>query len=126
MARPCPHPLALFSLRPFEGNERAERLVSHPNNDYNVSILSNGILALDVGFHLCGKSSKTLVILGRGVDADIYVERSGISRVQCLFEIDLDTGFVILYDRSFANSTQVFGENATPFERKCDQCKVLV
>lgn len=126
MARPCPHPLALFSLRPCEGNERAERLVSHPNNDHNVSTLSNGALALDVGFHLRGKSSKTLATLGRGVDADIYVEGSGISRIQCSFEIDLDTGVVMLYDRSFANSTQVFGENATPFERERDQRKVLV
>jgi hypothetical protein len=32
----------------------------------------------------------------------------------------------MLYDRSFANSTQVFGENATPFERERDQRKVLV
>jgi hypothetical protein len=104
MARPCPHPLALFSLRPFE-NERAERLVSHPNNDHNASTLSNGALALDVGFHLRGKSSKTLATLGRGVNADIYVEGSGISRVQFSFEIDLDTGVVMLYNRSFANST---------------------
>lgn len=126
MARPCPHPLALFSLFPYKGNERAERLVSHSNNNHNVSTLSDGTLALDVGFHLRGKSSKTLATLGRGVDADIYVEGSGISRVQCSFEIDLDTGVVMLYDRSFANSTQVFGENATPFERERDQRKVLV
>jgi hypothetical protein len=116
MARPCPHPLALFSLVPFEGNERAERIVAHSNNDHNVSTLPNGTLALDVGFHLHGKSSKTLATLGRGVDADIYVEGSGIARVQCSFEIDLDTGVVMLYDRSIAQSTQVSGENATPFE----------
>lgn len=126
MARPCPHPLALFSLFPYEGNERAERLVPHPNNHHNVSTLSDGTLALDVGFHLRGTSSKTLATLGRGVDADIYVEGSGISRFQCSFEIDLDTGVVMLYDRSFANSTQVFGENSTPFERERDQRKVLV
>jgi len=126
MARPCPHPLALFSLFPYDGNERAKRLVPHPNNNHNVSTLSDGTLALDVGFHLRGKSSKTLATLGRGVDADIYVEGSGISRVQCSFEIDLDTGVVMLYDRSFANSTQVFGENATPFERERDQRKILV
>ncbi|KAN0073555.1 hypothetical protein V8E54_008775, partial [Elaphomyces granulatus] len=117
---------ALFSLRPYHKNERAERLVAHSNNGHNVSTLSDGTLALDVGFHLRGKSSKTLATLGRGVDADIYVEGSGISRVQCSFEIDLDTGVVMLYDRSFANSTQVFGENATPFERERDQRKVLV
>ena len=126
MARPCPHPLALFSLHPLEGNERAERIVSHSNNGHNVSTLSNGTLALDVGFHLHGKLSKTLATLGRGVDADIYVEGSDISRVQCSFEIDLHTGVVMLYDRSFANSTQVYGENATPFEHERGERKVLV
>jgi hypothetical protein len=119
-------PLVLFSLRPYHKNERAERLVRHPNNAYNVSTLSDSTLAIDVGFHLRGNSSKTLAILGRGVDADIYVEGSGISRVQCSFEIDLDTGVVMLYDRSFANSTQVFGESAMPFERERNQRKVLV
>ncbi|KAF2258233.1 kinase-like protein [Lojkania enalia] len=126
MARPCPHPLALFSLRPYHKNERAERLVAHSNNSHNVSTLSDSTLALDVGFHLHGKSSKTLVTLGRGVDTDIYLEGSGVSRVQCSFEIDLDTGVVMLYDRSFPSSTQVFGENATPFQRERDQRKVLV
>jgi hypothetical protein len=30
---------------------------------------------IDVGFHIRGKSSTTLATLGRGVEADIYVER---------------------------------------------------
>jgi hypothetical protein len=120
-----PHPLALFSLAPVSGNERAERIVSHQDNSHLVSTLTNGTLALDVGFHIHGKSSKTLVTLGRGVDADIYVEGSSIAKIQCSFEIDSDTGVVMLYDRSFARSTQVFGENAMPFEHERDR-KVLV
>jgi hypothetical protein len=125
MPRPYHHPLALFSLRPIRGNERAERVVSHPDNSHHVSTLSDGTLALDVGFHIRGKSSKTLTTLGRGVDADIYVEGSSIAKVQCSFEIDLDTGVIIFYDRSFVKSSQVFGENATPFEYKHSR-KVLV
>jgi hypothetical protein len=81
VARPCPHPLALFSLRSYYKNERAKRLVAHSNNGHNVSTLSDGTLALDVGFHLRGKSAKPLVTLGRGVDVDIYVEGFGILRV---------------------------------------------
>jgi hypothetical protein len=126
MPRPCPHPLALFSLRPARRNERAERIIAHPDNIHNISILPNGTLALDVGFHIRGKSSKTLATLGRGVDADIYITGSGTAKIQCSFEIDLDTGVVMLYDRSFANSTQVFGENATPFERERNERKILV
>ena len=126
MAGPGPGPLVLFSLCPYNGNKRAEGLVSHPNNDHNVSKLSDGTPVLDVGFHLRGKSSETLAMLGRGADVDIYVEASCISRHQCSFKIDIDTGNVMLYDRSFANSTQVFGENSTPFERERDERKVLV
>jgi hypothetical protein len=126
MPRPCPHPLALFSLVPDPENERAKRAVAHSDNSHNVSTLSDGTLALDVGFHIRGKSSTTLATLGRGVDADIYVEGSSIAKIQCSFEIDLDTGVVMLYDRSFANSTQVSGENATPFKRERDERKVLV
>jgi hypothetical protein len=115
MPRP-PHHLALFSLVADPENERAERVISHPDNIRHVSTLSDGVEALDVGFHIRGKSSTTLATLGRGVEADIYVEGSSIAKIQCSFEIDLDTGVVMLYDRSFAQSTQVFGENATPFE----------
>jgi hypothetical protein len=110
----------LFSLCPYHKNERAERLITYLNNGYNVLILSHSTLALDVGFYLRGKSSKTLVILGRGINTNIYVEGSSILRVQYLFEIDLDTSVIMLYDRLFANSTQVFSENATLFEREYD------
>ena len=115
MLRP-PHPLALFSLFPKPGNERAESIVFHPENVRHVSVLSTGHKALDVGFQMRGKSSTTLATLGRGIEADIYLEGSSISRVQCSFEIDLDTGIVMFYDRSHGCTTQVSGSNATPFE----------
>ena len=101
-------------------------MVIHPDNQHNVSTLDGETLALDVGFHLRGRSSKTLAVIGRGIDADIYVEGSDIAKIQCSFEIDLEAGIVMLYDRSFAKSTQVFGENAMPFERGRNERKVLV
>ncbi|KAI4119822.1 MAG: hypothetical protein LQ338_007227, partial [Usnochroma carphineum] len=116
MPRPCPHPLALFSLLPI--NERAKNAISHPDNRHLVSTLSDGELALDVGFHIRGKSTNTLATLGRGIDADIYVEGSSIAKIQCSFEMDLDTGVVMFCDRSFFKSTQVFGKNAMPFEHE--------
>lgn len=60
-----------FSLCPVSENERAKNAVSHSDNSHLVSKLSDGTLALDVGFHIRGRSSKTLATLGRGVDADI-------------------------------------------------------
>jgi hypothetical protein len=81
MSMPRPHPLALFSLCPKPGNERAERVVSHPDNIHHVSTLSDSVEALDVGFHIHSKSSTTLATLGRGIKADIYVEGSSIAKI---------------------------------------------
>jgi hypothetical protein len=80
MLRPL-YPLALFSLVPVCGNERAKRAVAHPDNIHYVLTLSNGREALNVGFHIRGKSSTTLTTLGRSVKADIYVEGSSIVKV---------------------------------------------
>ncbi|KAJ8062010.1 hypothetical protein OCU04_009792 [Sclerotinia nivalis] len=110
------HPLTLFSLSPHPENERAKRTVAHPDNHHYVSQLSNGVEALDIGFHIRGKSSTTLATLGRGAEADIFVEGCSIARVQCSFEIDLDTNVVMFFDRSHGCTTQISGENATPFE----------
>src|SRR5205814_8204675 len=61
------------------------------------------------------RNHATLATLGRN-NIDIIVEGSSIARSQCSFEILPDTGIVMLYDRSFNQSTQVSGKNATPFE----------
>jgi hypothetical protein len=115
MPRP-PHPLALFSLFPHYKNERAKCAVSYSDNIHHVSTLSSGKEALNVGFHIRGKSSITLITIRRGVEADIYIEGSTIAKIQCSFKIDLKTGVVMLYNRSHGYITQVFGENATPFK----------
>ncbi len=106
-------PLALLSLIPL--NERAKEIVAHPINDPFVSTLDDDIHALDIG-HIRSKSgSNTLATLGRG-DTDIYMEGPSIAKIQCSFEIDLNTNVVMLYDRSHGQTTQVSGENAMPFE----------
>ncbi|PVH72172.1 hypothetical protein DL98DRAFT_596263 [Cadophora sp. DSE1049] len=110
-----PHLLALFSPKPH--NPRARDVVAHPCNIYLHSTLpdANGALALGVGFNIRSQSRNTLATLGRN-DTDIIVEGSSIGRVQCSFEIDLDSRVVMLYDRSNAQTTQVSRDNATPFE----------
>jgi hypothetical protein len=105
--------LALFSLVPC--NDRAKTVVADPCNSHLVSLLHDGELALDVGFHIRSKSCNTLATLGRG-DTDIYVPGASISKLQCSFEIQADSNVVMLYDRSHGHTTQVLGEGATPFE----------
>jgi hypothetical protein len=113
---PHPHPLALFSLVPI--NKRAKAVIADPLNDHLVSENECGNLVLDIGFHIRSKSRNTLATLGRG-DADIFVAGSNIAKIQCSFEIDLDTNIVMLYDRSHGQTTQVLavpGDDVKPFE----------
>ncbi|TAQ83791.1 hypothetical protein B7494_g7893 [Chlorociboria aeruginascens] len=117
MSRP-PDPLALFSLVPAPGCELAVSAVAHPDNARHVSTFLDGSKGLDVGFHIHGNSSTTLATLGRGTEADIYIEGANIAKIQCSFELDLENDVVMLYDRSFTQSTQVFGPNSMPFERE--------
>jgi hypothetical protein len=46
------------------------------------------------------------------------VEGSSIAKIQCSFEINLNTGVILFCDRAFTKSSQVFGENVTPFEHE--------
>jgi hypothetical protein len=78
---PHPHPLALFSLVPNNENKRAKDIVSYPNNSHLVLILSNSKLALDVGFHIYRKSSKTLITLGHSINTNIYIKGSSIIKI---------------------------------------------
>lgn len=115
-------PLPLFSLKPC--SSRAKLVVAHPSNSHLVTELNDGTLTIKVGFNIRSQSYGTLITLSRG-DTDIFVECSSISRVQCSFEIDLETNVIILYDRSQSQTTQVFGGNAILFEHG-RLCKVVV
>jgi hypothetical protein len=102
-----------LSLKPY--NERAHAVVAHPINDHLVSTLEDGKLVLDIG-HVRSISGNTTTLAMLGRNGDVFVEGSSIAKVQCSFEVDSNTDIVMFYDRSHSLSTQVFGENATPFE----------
>jgi hypothetical protein len=82
MPRPCPYPFALFSLilNPLK-NEQAKDVIAYPDNSYLVLILPNSILALDIGFYICKKLSKTLIILRQSVNADIFIKGFSIAKI---------------------------------------------
>lgn len=108
-----PHPLALFSLKPL--NEKASQVVAHPCNSHLVSISNGGTPVLDVGqVQSASGDNATLATIGRS--GDILVDGSSISRIQCSFEIDRDTNMVLFHDKSHGQTSQVFGDNAVPFE----------
>ena len=113
MARPSPHPLALFSLVPL--NKRAEAVPEHPSNRHRVSRLVGNVgLGLDIG-HIRSRygDQATLATLGR--DGDVILEGASISKVQCSFEMDLGSTVVMFYDKSRGQTCQVYGEGAFPF-----------
>jgi hypothetical protein len=107
------HPLTLFHLIPL--NERSKNVLTHPSNSHLVSSLPENRLVLEIGFHIRSNSCNTIATLGRG-DADIFLEGASIAKIQCSFEINPETGVVMLYDRSHGSTTQLFGENALRFE----------
>ncbi|KAI1970586.1 hypothetical protein LOZ53_006011 [Ophidiomyces ophidiicola] len=116
MLRPC-HPGAFFSLVPL--GDRAHAVLRHPDNSHLVSTFTskNGrqLLGIDIGFHIESSSYCTLATLGRS-GADITVDGSSISRIQCSFEVHHESGVILLYDRSHSMTTQVFGKHIAQFE----------
>lgn len=117
MVRSEPHSQTLFWLVPL--NDGAIAVLNHPGNQYLVSLLPEPNLeqtvGIEIGFHVGSASRNTLATLGRS-GADIVVEGTSISRIQCSFEISEEFGSVLLYDRSNSQSTQALGEDAIPFE----------
>lgn len=113
MLRVNPHPLALFSLVPK--NKRAKQVLAHPCNQHLLSTVIGSQSALDVG-HVRSRSGDRMTLATLGRDGDIFIEGAAIARIQCTFEIDIATNIVMFYDRSHSQTSQVFGEFATPFE----------
>jgi hypothetical protein len=107
------HPLALFCLKPL--NDRATDVVTHPENEHLASMLDNGEIVLDIG-HVHPISGNTTILATLGRNGDVLIQSKSISKVQCSFKMDLSTGVVMFYDESHNSTTQVSGENATPFE----------
>lgn len=119
-----PDPLAPFSLEP--ANDRARQEVANPFNKPFVSTRKTAegeVTVLDIG-HIrstCGDED-TLATLGRA--GDILVEGAGISKIQCSFEVNRETGIIMFYDRSHGQTCQVFDAEleddsksiVTPFE----------
>ncbi len=117
---------ALFLLVP--NNPKAKSVVDAEDNEHLVSFSAKGDLkAFDIGFHINSQySTNTLVTLGRD-NCDIFLKPTSISKTQCSFEIDdLDTGIVMLYDRSHSLSTHVSGKDNQPFEAGRSPRKILV
>ena len=109
-----PHSSTLFLLMPK--NPRAEDVLNHPENSHLVAWdPDEQKWGISVGAHIGSSSRYTLATLGR-TGADIVVEGAIISRIQCSFEYHPESGQVMLYDHSNAQTTQLLGHDAFPFE----------
>ncbi|KAI9803888.1 MAG: hypothetical protein M1825_001768 [Sarcosagium campestre] len=106
-------------IEPFSAfNDRAIDVITDPVNSRFASTIPKYGRVLDVGFNNCSKSRSELATLGRS-DCEITVTGRNISRLQCSFQIDLDSGVVMLCDRSNNQTTQPFGDTAVPFKEGC-------
>lgn len=119
-----PDPLALFSLEPID--DRARQVVANPCNKQFVSFLATkrgDVAVLDIGHLRSANGDDTLATLGRS-GCDILVEGASISKMQCSFELNRETGVIMFYDRSHGQTCQVFAAedskksatSTTPFQ----------
>ena len=108
-----PRPLGvLFSLQPV--TEGARQAVSHPSNNHLVSVLNDGQHVLDIG-HIQPISDDKAIVATIGRNGDVVVANAQVGRIQCAFEINLESKVIMFSDRSFDQSSQVFGQGAVPF-----------
>ncbi|KAJ6442569.1 serine/threonine protein kinase [Purpureocillium lavendulum] len=124
-SRPVRHVGTILSLAPK--NERAAEAVNDPANDHLRSFcpgIDGGVL--NIGHVRSGRasSSGTLATLGR--NGDVVLRGTSVSRIQCSFEIDPVSGYIVLEDCSSTWTTRVYGENATPFPRDREPRRVAV
>ena len=120
------HPRAFFSLVPV--NDKAETVVNSVNNSHLVSLSSKSKTpSFDIGFHINSQSpTNTLVTLGRD-ESDIQFTTSSIARNHCSFEVDdLQSGIIMLYDRSHHHNTRIWGTKSKPFESGRSPRRILV
>ncbi|KIH91211.1 hypothetical protein SPBR_01482 [Sporothrix brasiliensis 5110] len=104
-----PQSLALFFLEPLNG---AAFAVAEDDSNKHLLWEPN---VFGIG-HVASKTGNPTVLATIGRDGDIYIPDGNISRVHCSFELDADTGIVMLYDRSNSQTTQTVGNDAFPFE----------
>jgi hypothetical protein len=88
------HPLTRFSLVPL--NDRAKAVTTRPTNAHIARRLADGTTVLDIGRVLSISGNTALVTLGRA--GDVLVEGTSVSRLQCSFEVDPDSDFVLFHD----------------------------
>ena len=110
MSRSHPHPLSLFSL--LTDNERAREAL-HDRCNAHLVWKSGNEEAIDIGLHTYSKADDALTLLGR--NADIVINFPNISKSQCHFALNPNTGIVMLHDTSSFKLTQVYGTNSMPY-----------
>ncbi|KAK4031609.1 kinase-like domain-containing protein [Parachaetomium inaequale] len=92
--------------------------ISHQPSFFAVDTSSNmrlTLTVLNIG-HVRSRLGDSAALATLGRMGNIHVRGTEIAKVQCSFEIDRETNVVMFYDRSASQSSQVFDENAVPFE----------
>ncbi|KAI0845039.1 kinase-like protein [Daldinia vernicosa] len=99
----------IFSLKPF--GSRAEKVVSHKNNDKCTSTKWHGTRCFNFGSTFQTKHANkiiTIATLGSSRSkADAYISGDDIESIHCTFYINYETGVVVLQDES-SGKTRIY------------------
>ncbi|KAK3380174.1 hypothetical protein B0T24DRAFT_675888 [Lasiosphaeria ovina] len=109
----CPG-FGVFYLRPL--NDRAQAVIENPKNKDHVRLSRTNERVLSVGHVRSTRGEHRTTLTAIGLDADIVVDGCSIAKIQCSFEIDIEKGLLVFYDRSHLQTSNVFGPCATPFQ----------
>ncbi|KAI0968037.1 kinase-like protein [Xylaria arbuscula] len=100
----------LFSLEPI-----GQPATDAANDVSNQHLFNEATKRLDIG-HFRSKSGEITTLATLGRNGDVVMRGGRIAKIQASFETDPETGIIMFYDRSFSHTSQVSGDNATPFE----------
>ncbi|EPE33413.1 hypothetical protein GLAREA_06426 [Glarea lozoyensis ATCC 20868] len=113
MPRTTPQSQPLFYLKAI--NKSAELVVADPRNSAVQSTLADGTPVLDIVVGIATKHPDNIGLTVGSLNCDIIVGNPEVCGHQCTFR--LEPGGIILCDESPKSTTQVFGENAFPFDQ---------
>ena len=109
---------AILSLVPL--NDRAKNTVVHPLNSKYRYLARTGryfdedIQCLALGQFFSGDVNPLTTIATMGYNGDIKVYGNDIAELHCSFDMNIDTGVVLIHDRSGGHVTTCSDENAHP------------
>ena len=102
-------------------NDAAKELLDYEENETHIAV-HNGEQGFSIGYYM-SDSNEVVTVATMGDCGDIVLPSDTFSETHCAFEINLNTGYLILHDRSPTRSYKV---DDYPFENTRELRRVVI